>query len=411
MTSGHRVVYISYDGMTDQLGQSQVLPYLRGLTEMGHSYELISFEKAPAALPFRKTISPGIRWTGLRYHKTPTVPATAFDIAQGALTSALAAGIARADLVHVRSYVAATIALPLCQATRTPLIFDMRGLWVDERVEDGSWDPEGKVFKGAKKMEAVLLERSTAITVLTNTMAQYLRQTPPEQAQIRAPIHVIPTCADLEHFSLDATPDAELLPLVKGHRTLIYLGALGGRYRMQEMARFYLAWRKLPGSARLLVISRQDPEPLLAVLREAGAEGELVHRALPPERVPGAIRCAQAGIFLYRGALATKGVSPTKLGELLACGVPAVGNGVGDVPAILSGPNGRVLDNFEDDHMLKVAEQMNELRQNPDTAAQCRRTAETWYSLSRGVRAYDGLYRSLAQKNLPPGDLPWPRTD
>ena len=30
-----RVLYISYDGMTDALGQSQVLPYLCGLAQRG----------------------------------------------------------------------------------------------------------------------------------------------------------------------------------------------------------------------------------------------------------------------------------------------------------------------------------------------------------------------------------------
>ncbi len=39
------VLYISYDGMTDPLGQSQVLPYLIGLSEQGYAFDLISFEK------------------------------------------------------------------------------------------------------------------------------------------------------------------------------------------------------------------------------------------------------------------------------------------------------------------------------------------------------------------------------
>lgn len=41
----HNVLYLSYDGMTDQLGQSQVIPYLQGLSKEGYSFTLISFEK------------------------------------------------------------------------------------------------------------------------------------------------------------------------------------------------------------------------------------------------------------------------------------------------------------------------------------------------------------------------------
>ena len=40
------VLYLSYDGMTDPLGQAQVIPYLQELSSKhGHTYTLISFEK------------------------------------------------------------------------------------------------------------------------------------------------------------------------------------------------------------------------------------------------------------------------------------------------------------------------------------------------------------------------------
>ena len=40
----NHVLYLSYDGMADPLGQSQVLPYLEGLVSKGHKFSLISFE-------------------------------------------------------------------------------------------------------------------------------------------------------------------------------------------------------------------------------------------------------------------------------------------------------------------------------------------------------------------------------
>ena len=40
-----KILYISYDGMTDQLGQSQVIPYLIGLSGKGHQIHILSAEK------------------------------------------------------------------------------------------------------------------------------------------------------------------------------------------------------------------------------------------------------------------------------------------------------------------------------------------------------------------------------
>ena len=41
----NQILYISYDGMTDSLGRSQVLPYLCALSEKGWRITLISAEK------------------------------------------------------------------------------------------------------------------------------------------------------------------------------------------------------------------------------------------------------------------------------------------------------------------------------------------------------------------------------
>ena len=58
------VLFISYDGMTDPLGGSQVIPYLRGLAAHGHSITIVSAEKPErrlkhgAHLPSRPSMNP-----------------------------------------------------------------------------------------------------------------------------------------------------------------------------------------------------------------------------------------------------------------------------------------------------------------------------------------------------------------
>lgn len=404
-----RVVYISYDGMSDPLGKSQVLPYVKGLADRGHQLELISFEKAPHPTPFRQRIHPGVRWTGLRYHKTPTMPATAFDMAQGALTSLLTGALIRADLVHVRSYVAGTAALPLSVLARRPLLFDMRGLWPDERVADGNWVETGRAYRSAKQIERVLVSRASAITVLTNSMAQYLRNEAPYSGQISAPIHVIPTCTDLERFSLQVPPEPQMQARLHGFQTLCYVGSFGGRYLSKEMARFYLAWRRHAGPSRFLVVSTMEPTDIRAILRDAGVQDELVHRPAGHLEVPALLRCARAGVFFHPVTFANRGAAPTKLGEMLACGLPVAGNLIGDVPAVVGSDRvGVVLKDFESDRLDAAARDLSTLSANPETPARCRDAAERWFSLDSALHGYEAIYRGLAE-GLPQADLAWPR--
>ncbi len=406
---GQGVVYISYDGLSDPLGKSQVLPYVTGLADRGHNIELITFEKAPNPTPFREKIHRRVRWTGLRYHKTPTLPATALDMTQGALASLITGALVRADLVHVRSYVAATCALPMRMLAKRPLLFDMRGLWPDERVADGNWSQDSKVYEGAKKMEKLLLEQSSAVTVLTNSMAKYLRSEAPFAASIKAPIHVIPTCTDLDHFSVQTAPHAEMKARLQGKKVLCYVGSFGGRYLSKEMARFYLAWRRHAGPSKFLVVSTMEPTDIRQVMQEAGVEDELVHQSATREQVPALIRCADAGVFFHPVTFANRGAAPTKLGEMLACGLPCAGNLIGDVPRVLGGENvGVVLEDFSDQSLDAAAKALVAQSALPGMSEKCRATAEEWFSLVKGLSGYEDIYRSLADKTRLP-DASWPR--
>ena len=156
---GLAVIYISYDGMLEPLGQSQVVAYLEQLARDWPVY-LISFEKERdrkddkriAAMHARLNAS-GIVWSPLAYHKAPSAAATAYDIAVGTATALSILIRHKVRIVHARSYVSAMIALGVKRASGAKFVFDMRGLWADERVDAGLWAKEGALYKAAKAME------------------------------------------------------------------------------------------------------------------------------------------------------------------------------------------------------------------------------------------------------------------
>ena len=44
------ILYISHDGLSDPLGRSQIIPYLKELARKGVKYSVLSFEKLDSAL-------------------------------------------------------------------------------------------------------------------------------------------------------------------------------------------------------------------------------------------------------------------------------------------------------------------------------------------------------------------------
>ena len=410
-----QAVFLTYDGLEDPLGQSQVMPYLRGLAGRGHHVHVVSFEKPPHRLRRAELVADRIRWTALRYHRTPTVPATSLDMMTGLATAGLMSILDDADLLHARALVPATMALPLARLRGLPLIFDTRALWPDEKVDLGHWPRDGRLHRSAKRLERTVLHGASAVTVLTNAFQRYLRQDYPHRAGISAPVVVIPTCTDLAVFRPDVDPDPGLASELAGHRVLGFLGALRSIYLPAEMIRFYLAWRRAsaPASSRLLLISLDDPEALRALLRPHGLEHELVHRRADRSQVAAMLRCSHASMCFNQHAFSKIAAAPTKLGEVLGCGLPVVANATGDVGTLLAGARvGVSLDGFSDAELDAAAVRLAALSLDPTVAPEARDLATRWFSLDRGVDAYDRLYRSLPRPGEPRRPLPdasWPQ--
>src|SRR4051812_1556853 len=93
MPGGRRVLYISYDGVLEPLGESQVVAYIERLSS-AFDISLLSFEKpadladgARVAAMRERLRRQGVTWLPKRYHKRPPVLSTAYDIAVGYLSA------------------------------------------------------------------------------------------------------------------------------------------------------------------------------------------------------------------------------------------------------------------------------------------------------------------------------------
>src|SRR5947208_16967756 len=117
--------------MYELLVKTRVHAYLDKLAH-GRPIHLISFEKPHdwneekrRAAGAARIADAGIRWHPLRYHKSPTAPATAFDVGVGTSLAIALALRHRLSIVHARSYVAGLMALAVKRATGAAFLFDM----------------------------------------------------------------------------------------------------------------------------------------------------------------------------------------------------------------------------------------------------------------------------------------------
>lgn len=390
------VLYLSYDGMLEPLGQSQVLAYLERLARE-RPIDLISFEKKAdwANKAARRAIADrckqaGIRWHPLRYHKRPSALATSWDISHGSARAVAIALRRKPAIVHARSYVPGLMALAVKRATGAKFLFDMRGFWADERVDGGLWPVGGRLYRAAKRAEDRLLRAADHIVTLTHASIDELRGFPALKGR-DTPVTVIPTCADLERF---VPPKAR----PGGPFTIGHIGAVGTWYLLDEMVRAFAALRRHRPDARWLIVNRGEHEAIVAALERHGVPAAAVELTQAnPADMPALIERMHAGMAIIKPAFSKIASAPTKLAEYLGCGVPCLGNaGVGDVQAILDGREvGITLHALDDDALSAATLELIDLAEEGGIAARCRQAALNLFSLDGGVADYRRVYSSL----------------
>lgn len=404
------ILYLSYDGMTDSLGQSQVLPYLKGLTKEGFTFHIISFEKEERFEKFRSDIqaicdASGIVWHPLSYTKKPPLFSTIYDVRR---MRSLARKLHQQHdfkMVHCRSYLSALVGMAMQKDLGVKFLFDMRGFWADERVEGNIWSLNNPVFKTVykffKKKERLYFSNADYIVSLTHAGKKEIVSWE-DFSKLENHIEVIPCCADLEKFNpAYISPEQTLAArnefgFTENQFVLGYVGSIGTWYMLDEMLLFFKAMHQKNAEARFLFITGESADPIRAKAKELGVNPDLLFvKSVLHSEVSKYISTFNASVFFIRPTFSKTASSPTKQGELMAMGIPLYCNaGVGDTEWVVRTYNaGNVVD-------LKDAEtgfQSTDFTLKDFDKERTKLGAKEFYGLQNGVERYLKIYQFLTQ--------------
>jgi len=392
------ILYITYDGLLEALGQSQVLAYIEKLSANEDiNFYLLSYEKS-RDIKDKELVSSieervnkaSIRWFKNLYHKKPTALATSFDILLGFIKSLYLVIRYKVDIVHARSYVPALIALFLKKFTGIKFIFDMRGFWADERVDGGIWLESSYLYKISKWLEKKFLLNADHVVSLTEAGVDemknfvYLKEYFPE-------LTVIPTCADLNRFKPYKVSKKEQF-------TIGYLGNAGTWYLFEETVRAFSELLKIKPESNILIVNKGQHDYISKCLQQQNiplSNVELLSSDY--SGIAALINKMDAAIFFIKPVFSKQSSSPTKLAELLGCGVPCLSNrGVGDMSRILDSERvGISLADFSEASLLDGIVRLISLSEEPDIKDRCVNSAYKYFSLEKGVIKYKNIYNSL----------------
>ncbi len=388
------VLYLSYDGLTDPLGQSQILPYLGRLSE--YRITIISFEKKDRFEKGKVLVREfcrlhNLNWVPLTYHKSPPILSTLYDLWR---LRRKARSLYRKDhfrIIHCRSYLTALVGLLMKRKYNMKFIFDMRGFWADERVDGGLWNLKNPVYRSIysffKKKEKQFLAEADAVISLTENAKQEILGW-----NLNPSLHVIPCCVDPDHFDPAKPTIHEQEALRKelgvdpGEFVLLYLGSLGTWYLVKEMLDFFTQLKKFRPDAKFLLVTHDSLD-----VRGPPYAQDILFRSSPRATVPLFISLGNASVIFIKPVFSKKASSATKMAEVLAMGVPVVTNpGWGDIDLFETMLPGLITVSIPGDYSKAIAILL--LMNHP---GDMRKRAVYQFSLNGGVALYRAIYQDL----------------
>jgi glycosyltransferase involved in cell wall biosynthesis len=391
-----KLLYLSYTGLAEPLGVSQVLGYLTRLAKT-HQITLVTVEK-PADLADRALIAErrqvcdaaGIRWIPLRYHHRPRLLATAWDLLVLTGTALREAVSGKADIIHARAYIPCFVAVLIGALTRTPFIFDTRAFWPEELISAGRLKRGSLLHQAIVGMERLCMRRAAGIVLLTRAAADHLRARDPGLTAGKD-IVSIPTCADLARFHPSAAARSTG-PLRIGSVGTV----LSGWFRVDLLFACFREIRRIAPDTVFSILSRDDPDRIRALATEHGFDAaDMEITALAPAAVAPRVRTFDALAMFFRSDASKLASCPTRMAEALGSGVPVICNGgIGDVRAIVSDHRVGMLVDAEE-HMAAAVAGLDRVLADPNLPDRCRRTAEDLFSTDAGARDYDALYARI----------------
>jgi len=407
------ILYISYDGMLDPLGQSQVIPYLVQLSKHFGGIILLSFEKKsrPRASKVElatKLSACGIEWIPIAFTEGSGSVRKLWDLSKMIIMTLAIVGSRKVRLIHARGHLGALSASLIKLVFPLKLLFDFRGLWVDERVDKGGWKLERKLdrfqFNLFKRFEHALLSRADHIVVLTERVVTEIMRISGRQ---RSDITVVPCCADFDHFKLVSSESRSLakrkFSWLETDLVIGYLGSVGQMYMVDEFALFARQCRNFFQSVKVLAITPDGEafRQLVSQSVDGDAAASYVVVSANREEVPEVAAAFDVLVSFIRPSYARQAASPTKIAESFALGIPVVTNhGIGDLSNLIPAVAGGLVVDLGDKQATKCSkDEIDTILKINGEELRCR--ARIILGLEVAIERYSQVYKRLGLDYLP----------
>lgn len=385
-------IYITFDGLSDPLGQSQILPYLKMINCNKFQLKIFSLEKKIT----KKNIffNTKIEWRYIEFEKRKNKLLKFLNYIQFLWLIITNCKNDNIKLIHCRGFPSVIIGTILKIIKKTSIIYDMRGFWVDEKKDNLSLDIKKKfdflIYFSLKKIEKIIIKKADFIVVLTNKAKKYLNN----NFNRKNKVFVIPCSVNYKQFNYQ-----KYLPIKKfiynklkfspNQKILVYVGSYGNYYLSKDVLDIYFSLKNFIKDFSLLIITNNKIEFQKLVKNIHAKDIRIIN--LNWNEIPKYLSICNISISLIKPTFAKIASTPTKISEALAMGLPVITNeGIGDLDDVIKSSNLGVFVNLKNIKEKTFSKKVLSFLETNKSGI--RNRSRKYFDLEYTVKRYNKIY-------------------
>lgn len=394
------VLYISQDGLLDQLGQSQIYPYIEQLSKKDLTFFVCTIENhknLPRCKKLNKKIllNKNIHWSNFFYKKKAGKINRLIEVILLYFLCFKIILSKKIQVVHSRSYLPMVFCILAKLIFKKKIIFDTRGSWIDERIDGKMLRDKGidlLIFKLLKKIEKIFFKISDHIIFLTDQSIKEVDSS----LIFNKNFTIIPCASDYEFFKIlnfNQIDDIKNQLRINENFIVTYVGSLGSWYNFDQIIYFFEKLVEINPDSKLVIITQSDIGDNIFLIKKK-IEKKIIFLSVNRDNISDIIGISNLTLSFIKSKKSKLFSSPTKVGESFACGIPVVSSkNIGDLDNDLKNlKSGYILNDKNFLEKNEIAEIFNQ--KQIDKEGLRKRTSKK-YSLNSAIIKYTEVYKKL----------------
>ncbi|MBC5993610.1 glycosyltransferase [Pontibacter cellulosilyticus] len=296
------------------------------------------------------------------------------------------------DVIVAHGAPAGAIAYKVWEESKIPFFVSLFEPHADYMLESGVWSRYGLKYIFQKKWEKKQLTAAGLMPVTENYSQKIIAD------GVRADkVFTVPCSVQANIFSFNSSSRDSLRTELGWRYEVvgIYVGKYGGLYLEEEAFSIYKSCFKLISNFRLVILTPQPELEVYAMLDAASINrAHVLVRQVPHSEVPSYLSAADFAFATYKAGPSKKALSPVKIGEYWANGLPVLlTEGVGDDSDIIKQEGGGALFNLQRERSVEEAIlQILEIIKDPKHRQEIPKLAHKYRSPEKLREAYEYFF-------------------